>query len=100
MNEQNKESFLEKIRSLDYKTKNRLLFILSAIAFLIVLYIWGAYFNFMTMNLVNNNLEQKDNLELKDKIKIGGAFIGQIGENINNYLKNIFSSPKEYNISK
>lgn len=102
-NIENKQSFLDKIRSLDHKTKKQLLIILSTISIFLVIYIWGIYFNFITLNFAEeqiNNQNIKMQIGLIDKLKISGAFVSEIILNLVNYFKNLVNSSKEYNILK
>lgn len=101
---ENENNFLEKIKSLDYKTKKQLLVILSIISIFLVIYIWGVYFNFITTNFANEDQINNQNIQrqigLIDKLRISGAFVGQGISNLFDYFKNLINSSKEYNILK
>lgn len=101
MGNQDYTNFLEKIRSLDHQTKIKLLIILSIISLFFVIYIWGAYFNFMMTDLSNKNNNQNiQESGFVTKIKISGAFVEKLISNLVGYFQNTLNSFKEYNISK
>lgn len=95
---ENKISWLEKIQSLDHHTKTNLLIILSILAIGFIVFIWGAYFNFMLAKLSEDETIQAQNNQggFLNKIKGGSAFIFDSGFSFFKYLGNIFDKPREY----
>ncbi len=85
--------FLEKIRQSGYQTKKRLLVILSIFAMGILIYVWGAYFNFIVMAPKE---ETNNNESFAQRIKIGGAFTFEMLKNGVQFLGDIIMTPKEY----
>ncbi len=86
--------FLDKIRESDDKTKTKWVIGLSILAMVVLIYIWGAYFNF----LVAAPIEDKNANEIGflNKIKNGGAFVFETLKNVSNSFLNFFLTPKEY----
>lgn len=96
--QKDKRGLLEKIQSLDYQTKTKLWVVLSILIILLVVYIWGAYFNFMLAKISQNNLvkNQNDQPGFWEKIKMGGAFAFQIIISGAKQLVTIFSRSQDY----
>jgi hypothetical protein len=95
MSKENK-SFLEKIQSLDHKSKTTLLIVLSILAVFLIIFIWGAYFNFMIASLSFNQNEIAKNSNIEEKLKTTSAFVGQSLKGIITYFQGLIVSPKEY----
>lgn len=96
--EKNKISWLDKIQSLDYHTKTKLLVILSILAIGFVVFVWGAYFNFMLAQLNESETAETQNNQVNfiSKIKGGTAFVLDSANSFLRYLSNILNAPREY----
>ncbi|MGB9608772.1 MAG: hypothetical protein ACPL3E_00135 [Minisyncoccia bacterium] len=94
------KTLLEKIQSLDRKTKTKMLVALSLIAIFFVVYIWLTYFNFMMFEFAANNNVNYDKEEgvlgFGDKLKSSGAFVWQSLIFGAKSIGSIFGSGKEY----
>lgn len=95
MNEENK-SFLEKIQSLDRKTKGKLIIVLTIIIMFFIIFIWGAYFNFIIAQYSDQSKNEVVKSNLNEKLKIIGSFTFQSLKGVVNYFQGLINSPKEY----
>jgi hypothetical protein len=95
MSKENK-SFLEKIQSLDHKTKTKLIIILTIIIMFFIIFIWGAYFDFVIAEYSNQNQNEIVKSNFDEKLKTTGSFVSQTLKGIINYFQGLINSPKEY----
>ena len=95
------DRILKKLQSLDHKNKTIALIVLSSFAMFFVLYIWGAYFNFIIAQYGEKQIDsQKTNdIGFFGKINNSLAFIYQSLSSGIKYLANLINSQKEYNIN-
>lgn len=95
------DKILKKLQSLDHKNKTIALIVLSGFAMFFVLYIWGAYFNFIIAQYEEPRIvsETTNDVGFFDKINNSLAFVYQSLISLIKYLVNFINGPKEYNIN-
>jgi len=95
------DKILKKLQSLDHKNKTIALIVLSGFAMLFVLYIWGAYFNFIIAQYGESQIasETTNDVGFFDKINNSLAFVYESLNSGIKYLGNLINGPKEYNIN-
>jgi heme/copper-type cytochrome/quinol oxidase subunit 2 len=87
--------FLEKIRQSSHQVKVRWLIFLSILSMIVLIYVWGAYFDFTVRNRLNHQ-DVSNQESFTQKLKIGGAFAFDLLKNTFSFLKDSLMSPKEY----
>jgi len=95
------DKILKKLQSLDHKNKTIALIVLSGFAMLFVLYIWGAYFNFIVAKYEESQIASKttNDIGFFGKINNSLAFVYEGLISVIKYLVNFINGPKEYNIN-
>lgn len=86
--------FLEQLQALDDTTKKKVLVAATAVIMVIVIYFWLAYFN----NLVTGIASQSATPQVATAPQQAPAVATSTGESFWEWISNLFSSPRQYNI--
>ncbi len=110
MREAEKKSFLEELQSLDEATKTKILVVATAVAMIIVIYVWLAYFNNLIAGVAQEGAASSavsSSAASSPAVSSGGVSIWQnmeggigtlYGKGVGflHYLGNILQAPRQY----
>ncbi|MGC9598854.1 MAG: hypothetical protein ABSE18_00500 [Minisyncoccia bacterium] len=114
MREAEKKSFLEELQSLDETTKTKILVVATAVAMIIVIYVWLAYFNSLIAGVAQEGTASSaasssvpSSAASSSAVSSGGTSIWQnveggigtlYGKSVGflHYLGNILQAPRQY----